>query len=474
MSLQLRKELERAGVNLSLEDAEREARSSDMFPGFAKWPRELRHRARPELVVYPRNDREVATVLAAASRAGIAVVTFGRGSGVTGGVISTVPHLALDTSLLAGEPELNERDLTVVVGAGAAAGEVERWLNERGYTLGHYPQSLHLASLGGLVATRSTGTYSGWYGGIECLVSGLDIVLSDGTPIQLRSSPRSATGPNLIELFIGSEGTLGIITRVQLRVSRTPEAQLLRSFGFPDLERGLESIREIVARGLRPAVVRLYDEVETRMVAEDYGLPIEHPVLAIIGFIGTEMVVSAMDAEAISTSRYIGSAVDLGLDIGQVWLKKRFDASWLYEGNRDELHLADSIEVGLPWSKAHATYRRIMSRLDRVADRAWAHFSHAYPDGVGTYFVFSLERPTRVEVSTAHEEVWRIVMDETAAVGGTLSHHHGVGLARSSYVSDYASDATRLLVLVSQALDPKRILNPGKFGGGASAWLRTK
>lgn len=452
---------EDVGVSLSEEDLDRHSR--DSWPAFAKWPRRRQGEARPFVVVRPSTVEAVCRVFRVATDAGVSVVPYGGGSGVTGAVVLEQPHVSLDTSRLNEPPEICEKDLVVSVGAGFPSGALEAELNARGYTLGHYPQSLQLASVGGLLATRSSGTFSGWYGSIENLVVGMDAVLPDGQLLHMPPTPRAAVGPNLIELFLGSEGTLGVLVRVWLRICRMPEARLIRGFAFPDVDSGLTAARRALERGLRPAVARIYDPRETRQLEGSYGLSRLGPVLGLFGFDGPSSVVDASQ-ECLTQILMPCGATDLGYQVGETWLEKRFEANWLHQGNRSERHLADAVEVTLPWSSAEATYRKVMRGLQEIADDSWAHFSHLYGQGVGTYFVFQVSGEDPASALDVYQSAWDVVIGAATDGRGAISHHHGVGLVRNRQMAEGNPVAASIMKRVKNAIDPAGIMNPGKLG----------
>ncbi|MGH9551224.1 MAG: FAD-binding oxidoreductase, partial [Terriglobales bacterium] len=224
----------------------------------------VRPDALPSAVVQPASHDDVVKLVRFAAANSLALVPFGLGSGVCGGARPVAGAIVLDMSALNRIVSLNETALTVTVQAGMRGGEFERQLNERGYSMGHFPQSLHLSSVGGWVATRASGQFSSKYGSIEDMVVSLKAVLPDATTVSTRDVPRSSTGPDVRNLLIGSEGTLAVITEVTYKIHPTPAAQRGHAYMFPEFHQGLEAIRLITREGWKPALLRLYDRSEAK------------------------------------------------------------------------------------------------------------------------------------------------------------------------------------------------------------------
>ena len=228
-------------------------------------------RGGPACVVSPRSVDDVATLLRYANRVGAPVTPFGAGSGVCGGVLPSSDTIVVDLRQMNRLLEVDETSLTARVQAGMMGDRCEAELNERGYSMGHLPQSIALSTVGGWVATRAAGQFSTRYGSIEDILLGLQVVLPDGRILNIKAAPRRAAGPDLRHLFLGAEGTLGIVTELTARILPLPESRVLLSFAFADFDAGLEAIRRIVRAGWRPPVVRLYDAAETERHFGDWA-----------------------------------------------------------------------------------------------------------------------------------------------------------------------------------------------------------
>lgn len=452
---------------VSTDEDDRAAHAADRWPAAAKWDDVTRRSHAPVAVVRPTSVADVSATIRAASSAGLAVIPYGGGSGVVGGAVPRRPAISIDLRGLAGPPEFDDEAGEVTVDAGFMAGDLERQLNARGRRLAHYPQSLHLATVGGLVATRSSGTFSSKYGNIEDLLVGLEVVLADGTVVATKASPRAATGPSLAQLFVGSEGTLGILTRITLRTFTVPERIAFRGVAFAGrsagLGAGLEAVRALLDRGIRPAVIRLYDPVEAAHLFERAGLSGEERSLLILGFDGAAPVVEAEQSVALAELAAHGGQ-DLGVEIGEAWERTRFDASWLDRGNAGAARLADAIEVSAPWPRLLSLYEQMLAAVEPYTDTSYAHYSHFYPNGGALYLIITTSAADTATAVDRYLAAWAAAIKAVHAAGGTMSHHHGVGEARREWMNEELGSSTAILTALKRALDPDNILNPGKLG----------
>lgn len=441
----------------------RRSRSKDRWPEAAKWTDTEEDQHLPAAVLRPSNTQEVSMILRAASKEGIFLVPFGAGSGVVGGVVNEGVFVSLDLGGLTGVPKFDDARSEVTVGAGMLGADLEDALNRRGRRIPHYPQSLALASVGGLVATRSSGTFSSKYGNIEDLVVALEVVLADGTVISTRSVPRSSTGPALAQLFIGSEGILGVITSVTLRTFPKAIDTRFRGVAFAILSEGIDAIRAILDRGIKPAVIRLYDAAEADHLYERSGIVGNGRSLLILGFDGDEMVVDAEQSASLDVAAS-HHGVDLGSGPGETWERTRFDATWFDRGNADDSAFADAIEVSASWPILGSLHDRVLETMRPHVDYAYAHFSHFYPNGGAIYFIFFTTGGDRTEALGRYRKAWAATLQMVLEAGGSMSHHHGVGEARKEWMTSEHGGSLRILAAIKDALDPQGILSPGKLG----------
>jgi alkyldihydroxyacetonephosphate synthase len=439
--------------------------------GSDTWPLRLaqavlgRPPSKPLAVVRPIDVAEVAAAVRVLAAHEVAVVPRGGGSGVVGGADAPSDAVVLDLGALDGILALDEEDLHVRVGAGVMLAQLEAWLHERGYTTGHYPQSIDLAQVGGLVATRSSGQFSSKYGSIEDLVLGLEVVLADGEIVRMSPAPRRAVGPDLRALWIGSEGTLGVITEVTLKVVPLPEERRMQAFALPSFAPGLSAMRKFMRVGWRPAVVRLHDAFETQRgfggkLADGVG-PDE--VILLLLSEGAHSYASC-EMTALGEFAAAEGGRSLGPEPVEKWLAHRNDVGHFDQYIRAGL-IVDTIEVAASWHAIGRIHGLVCERLpQQIAQlrHISGHSSHSYPQGTNVYFSFVAEPAVDAAAAEAvYREIWAAVMDITLAEGGTISHHHGIGRMRTPWVAADLGSAQRLLELLEQALDPHGIMNPG-------------
>jgi len=445
-------------------DISRHAYARDAWPIAAKWPETEVAAHTPTAVVRPRSLAELRTALLDARAAGQKVLAWGAGSGVCGAAIpNTTDHAAMAIDMRAFDQigELDQEGMTVTVGAGVMGGALEDWLNDQGYTCGHYPQSLPISTVGGWLATRGIGTFSNHYGGIENLLYSVEVMLADGTTLTLGRAPRSAAGPRLAELFIGTEGTLGIITQVTLKIFPLPEKLAFAVYRCPDLDAGLASVRQMFARHCAPALARLYDEAESAHLDPD-SQTTAPGCLLILGHAGHAQVVDAQ-ARANDAIAIAAGAQALGPAIGQAWYRNRYRAAWL-DANQQPQVIADSIEVSAQWPAILPLYHEVTHAIAPLVTSQMAHMSHFYSTGTMIYFIFSIEDADPVRLRARYEQVWTQVTQTALRHGGTSTHHHGVGLARRAVFKQELGDtATTLLRGIKSLVDPDNLLNPGKL-----------
>ncbi|MGP0051057.1 MAG: FAD-binding oxidoreductase [Solirubrobacteraceae bacterium] len=442
------------------DNATLDSTSHDTWPMTTKWSRQGRHPYRADMLVVARRVDDVVTVLRMAGAAAVPVTTRALGSSVTGQPLPTSGGIVLDVSGLEGDTVVDEVDLTVTVPASRNGGELESKLNAVGYTLGHCPQSLHRSSVGGWLATLATGQFSSYYGGIEDLVQGYTVVLADGHVALLTASPRKAMGPDLRQLFIGSEGTLGVIVSVTLKIFPVPEARLLETYAFPSVRAGLTVMREQAALGLRPFLLRFYDTDEARHAMQDPMF--DSPVM----FAGTqgEPRLAAAELEVLGEIIARHGGRTLGPSAAEGWMTRRFDFSSIENLLAEDGGFGETVEVAHTWRHIEGLHGALKRALAPLADEVLGHFSHVYTQGTSLYMIL-LGRVADDDAAVARlEQIWRVAMEVCLERGAELSHHHGGGLIRSPYAKRSLGTAHPVLQRLKNALDPEGVLNPGKLG----------
>jgi alkyldihydroxyacetonephosphate synthase len=464
----LARRLADACASVSTLDEDRAEAGRDWWPLAIGWAAAGAVPSRPAVVARPTDTAQVSAVLALCDEAQVPVTPAGGRSGVCGASIPLFGGVALDLCGLAGIGDVDEASLVADLRAGTFGPDVESGLRDgHGLTLGHWPQSMDLSTVGGWLACRGAGQYSNRYGKIEDMVLGLEVVLADGRIVRTGGrAPRSATGPDLTQLFVGSEGTLGVITEGRFRVHPVPTGEGRRVVGFASFADGLDACRRILRRGATPAVLRLYDATES-------GRSFDHSDTNVLVVLD-EADPAVVDATLAIVDQECAGAEALDVGLVDRWLAHRNDVSALAPLWRAGV-VVDTVEVSARWAALPGLYDAVLGALVGVPGTlvASSHQSHAYTDGACLYFTFAGRPPEEVTGDPAARDAWtgdyyRRAWDEvtraTLAAGGAISHHHGIGLNRGRFLADGLGTAFAVLASVKATLDPHGILNPGKLG----------
>lgn len=494
------------GLRTSHDSADRVAYARDL------WPRHhLAVRAgnvaehRPAGIVWPETTEDVARVVRWAYETDTPIVPFGAGSGVCAGVLPTERMIVLDLKKMDRFRRFDGEARVVDVEAGHMGLPFEEELDRRGFTLGHFPSSILCSTVGGWVAARSAGQCSGRYGKIEDMVLGLECVTGTGEIVTLR---HRTSGPNLLPLVIGSEGTLAVVTSATLRIHPRPATRAFSAYSFPSTEHGWEAMRAMFQAGLRPAVARLYDPFDAMLArrgavkkggADSGGTPglgaaalrsvlrrpgainelLEGPFgskmlggsLLVVIFEGAEGDESPeRDSETARALFETMHARYEGEGPARKWLQHRYSVSYRQAPVFAAGLFSDTMEVAAPWSKLRALYDGVRRALGAHVF-VMAHLSHAYPDGCCIYFSFAgtAGKPEGdagwdARCEATYDRAWRAALSAAVDAGGTLAHHHGAGRSKAPRLSaehgDGGIDAVRALMRV---FDPRGILNPGNL-----------
>ncbi|BBZ52058.1 flavoprotein [Mycobacterium heidelbergense] len=428
----------------------------------------------PDAIVLPGGEDAVAAILRHCSERRIAVIPFGGGTSVVGGLDPTrggfEAVVSLDLRRFDELLDLDEVSGQAVLGAGVTGPDAERLLGERGFSLGHFPQSFEYATIGGFAATRSSGQDSAGYGRFDDMVTGLRMVTPAGT-LDLGRAPESAAGPDLRELLLGSEGTFGVITQVRLRVHRIPEAVRYEAWSFPDFTTGAAALRAVTQNATGPTVIRLSDEAETGVnlaTTEAIGESrIAGGCLGITVFEGTREHVESRHTETGALLAAHGGT-SLGEGPARAWERGRFGAPYLRDSLLAAGALCETLETATDWSNVPALKAAVTQALtNALADSGtpalvMCHISHVYPTGASLYFtVVAGQRGDPIEQWRAAKKA---ASDAIVAAGGTITHHHAVGADHRPWMRDEVGElGVRVLRAVKSTLDPAGILNPGKL-----------
>ena len=546
---------------VSMRDSDLDTYSRDMWPRLliAVYATGSADTPRPHVVVWPENAREVTAIVRVARTHGVPIVPYGGGSGVAGGVVPVRGGITVDLKRMDDLTSIRREDMVCDVEAGINGERFERELERRGYTFGNFPSSIYCSTVGGWLACRAAGQMSTKYGKVEDRVAGLTVVTGAGDIIHTDELTRASRGPDWTQLILGSEGCLGIITSARLRVSPAPALRVMRGFEFESVLHGIEAIRRVMQRGLHPAVVRLYDEIDTLLSHIDLGessatperdpkryapvpaagsghalpeLPAEPagrdapaPASGIratgLGRMidalkqprGSEVLRRLMRrgamAAALSRPRLLNSVAgtvaerfvrkgckliiglegarvrtevearltfgelsraggkDLGEEPGLHWFEHRYDISYNMSPVFRDGAFVDTMEVAASWERIPDLYHTVRDAIARHA-LVMAHFSHAYSEGCSIYFTFTAHGDDRRQAERIYDAIWRDGLTATTRVGGTISHHHGVGLLKARFMADEHREAMTILRALKHTLDPYDLMNPGKLGLGDS------
>ena len=447
------------GVCPTVADADAVGEASrDWWPLAMTWALDGQVGGRAAVIAAPTTSAQVAEVLRLCNDARMPVTAAAGRSGVCGGSVPVHGGVVLDLCGLSGIVSVDDTSLLLDVLPGTFGDHLEAQLrSEHGLTLGHWPQSISLSTVGGWVACRSAGQLSNRYGKIEDMVLGLDVALADGRIIHTGGAPRAAVGPDLNQLFVGSEGTLGVIVGSRLRLHPAPTHERRGAWGFPSFDAGLDACRRILRRGGRPAVLRLYDTVESD---RNFGTGDAHHVVLALD----EGEPAIVDASFAVVAQECAGADPLDERLVETWMGHRNDVAALESLITGGL-VVDTMEISASWADLPVIYERTLEAIKGVDGTlaASAHQSHAYTDGACLYFTFA-GKPSSDGKDAFYLAAWDAGTRAVLTHGGALSHHHGIGLNRARFLRDALGPAFDVLVSVKQALDPNGILNPGKLG----------
>ena len=419
--------------------------------------------ATAEAIVVPRDTDDVARVLRWCSDNAVPVVPRGPGSAVVGSGIPLRGGVLLDIRGFNQVLEIDEHDRRARVQGGILLSDLEVELNRHGLTGGHYPQSFYLASVAGGLAMRGTGTFSSLYGSVEDRLAELTVVLPTGEIYRSHNSPRASTGPDLRQLFLGSEGTLGVITEVVLKVLPMPESRRYASYAFDRFEDSLDTTRDLLAAGVVPAVLRIYDPAETRAKHVHFATA-QGTWLMVLLFEGAAELTSAQAriAEQLAEA-HAGRA--MGEEPARTWEEHRFDVSWMSDQVARDGGVAEAVEVCATWSALPRLMTRMQEAASRTMGRVMGHVSHIYSDGASLYVISSGDYPSDEEALRAYDRLWQDLMQVVTEEGAIISHHHGIGYERAGWMAaEHGEVGMNLLRAIKQVIDPAGAMNPGKLG----------
>ena len=447
------------GDELLVDDDARRSRARDTWPRseFDQWQGRL---VLPAAVAAPSTAEQVAETVRLCRAHRAPMIPRGAGSGCVGGVLASPDSVVISTEHLSGLRWLDAVDGLAAFGAGTMGIDAENRVREDGFTIGHWPQSIEISSVGGWVATRASGQYSTAYGNIEDIVYSVEAVLPDGSVYRSRPTPRASAGPDLRQLLLGSEGTLGIITEVTFSLRPLPEPGVRQAFHFEDMSAGIDAVRRVIVPGWRPPVVRLYDAGESRRHFRDH-VP-KGRCVAIFLHEGPPGH-AALEADAVAELCRAGGGEPADRGAVDHWFGHRNTVSTWTELFEQGL-VADTIEVATGWRHLGQLYAAVTEAISAVPTviAATAHTSHAYRSGANLYFTFVAQPSDPDEYQAVYDACWAAAMQAAVDCGAGIAHHHGIGRIRRPWMAAELGDAG-LIVLraVKQALDPQNLMNPG-------------
>ncbi|WP_290623415.1 MULTISPECIES: FAD-binding oxidoreductase [unclassified Archaeoglobus] len=435
-------ELITVGIKISTAEEDKIAYCKDFNPLHLHKLLKRETPALPDAVAFPKSTEEVSIVLRTANAYGIPVYIFGGASGVIDAATPYEGGIALSTLLLK-DIEINAENMMVKAGAGVVGGRLEKILNHRGFTLRHSPQSLYCSTVGGWVATAASGQFSTGYGNIEDLIVSLTAVLPDGEIVTERVTPRRA-GPDLKKLFVGSEGLLGVVTEVIMKIFELPEESLTLSVEYNTMGEAVKDAKALMS--LKPALMRIFDDEES------------------LRYFDTEKfsLIAVFEGKGAGTKADMAKKIVRGNiteGYAEKWLDKRFNVSDISRivplG-----FIFDTIEVACFWSDAEKLYHEVIKAIRSVEGTitASAHASHFYESGLCFYFTFA---GFPVNIEEYYREVWRRAIETSLKNGGNITHHHGIGRLRKGWLSSEIGGYITILRDLKSVLDRRNILNRG-------------
>ncbi len=453
--------------NCSTREADKYVHAVDFYWVPRLWVDRGKMPAMPDYIVYPENTEQVSKVLRIANYYKIPVTTWGGGSGSQGGALPVCGGIVLDTKKMNKVLELNKAAYTVTAETGIIHQHLEWEINKQGFSTMHLPASIGCATLGGFLAHRGTGVLSTKYGKIEDLIVNMEVVLPNGDVMNTLNVPRNAAGPDLNQIFVGSEGSFGVMTKATLKVFDHPEVRKYRAFMFRNMHDALEAGRKIMTKRLQPSVIRMYDEAETVHQIERV-LGITKPgAYLVFGFDGYKEMVDIQ--EKIATEICMETAYeDLGPIFGESWWKNKY--KFFFPPYIMDLPEAfGTMDTVATYDKVEQIYWAMKEAAESFEGCKFiAHFSHWYEWGTMMYDRFILH-PDHVpqdpdEAIRLYQKIWTKCLRAALDNGGVLNEHHGVGLKLGYMMKEQYGSAFQVLQGIKKALDPNGIMNPGKLG----------
>lgn len=450
-------------VTVLSRDEDRLIYAHGCYPREYKWLLQGKYKILPSAILIVNNTREVSAVMALSQQYEVGIIPYGGGSGIVGGTIADNGEVMIDIKRLR-DFEINEINGTATGGAGLTGAEFENLLNEAGFTCGQYPQSFQSAVMGGMVSTRAIGTFSTKYGKMDDMVNSLEVVLPNGHIYQSHKCPKASTGPELDQLFLGAEGVYGIVTKVEMKIYPVAEKRYFEAYTFESTETALTAIRRFVQNNVRPAVVRLYDEVEAVPKLAEFNYP-KGLVMLILGYEGLAKQVD-LERELVQGYCEACGGVNKGPEAGEAWFQSRFSTKKMLDHDALRGGTADAIEVAAPWDCIVNVWREMRTALEPLCTVVDCHFSHVYHTGASVYVIFHADTGgDDFDGEKRYLECLDLAIRTSLKHGGSVSHHHGSGKAKAAYlVEEHGEAGMEVMKKIKDALDPQGLINKGVLG----------
>jgi len=451
--------------NCSTREIDKLTHSVDYFWLSRMWSDRGKKMPEADVIVSPKDAKETSEVLKIANYYKIPVTTWGGGGGTQGGAIPVAGGILLDTKRMNKIFDINEESMYVECGAGAIYKHVEWAVNEKGYATMHYPSSLNCSTVGGFLAHRGIGVVSTKYGKIDDMCLTMEVVLPNGDIINTSPVPKHAAGPDLNQIFIGSEGTLGVITKAQMRIYEQPEVRKFRAFLFKDLTSAFKAGRELLTK-VKPSVMRLYDEAETvSLIKKVVGVERKGAFMN-LALEGVAEIVDIEEKILLSIFEKYG-AEDLGSEYGEKWWKEKI--TFFYPGHMLDLpQMFGTMDTIATYSNIEKIYWAMKEAIETnfPMARFIAHFSHWYEWGTMIYDRFIVDNPPQDphEALKLHNKIWYTGVRAALANGGVVNDHHGVGIKLGKLMKEQYGPAMQVFEALKKQLDPNNIMNPYKLG----------
>ena len=453
--------------NCSMKQIDKVTHSVDFYWLSRMWADRGERMPEADFIVAPKDAQETSKVLKIANYYKIPVTTWGAGGGSQGGALPVCGGIILDTKRMNQIYEVNTDAMYIECGTGAIYKHIEWAANEVGKATMHYPSSLTCSTVGGFLAHRGIGVCSNKYGKIDDMVLQMEVVLPNGDIIYTSPTPKHAVGPDLNQIFIGSEGTLGVITKAQIRIYDQPEERRFRGFLFQDMHGAFEASKELLQK-FKPSVMRLYDEAETASLIKKIVGVEKKGAFMNIAYEGCTAMVDVEEKILLETFAKYG-AEDLGSEYGEKWWKEKI--TFFYPGHMMDIpQMFGTMDTIATYDKIEKIYWAMKEAIETNYPFAKfiAHFSHWYEWGAMMYDRFIVEPEfvpqDPVEALKLHQEIWTTGIRAALANGGVVNDHHGVGIKLGRYVKEQYGSAMQVLEGIKKQLDPNGIMNPFKLG----------